>query len=333
MYDKLDWHVDAALEAGQPEEHGFVHIGFYLAWLIRHDLHEPSWFPPEHVAALKAGEMSGSDLADDIDAKLGSAEMSPEGRAFSDARYRRYLEAYAQAFADVPDYGVADEPPNEVKAAAVIDDLYASWVADGRPAAPDTADADQAALDWMRSLPVEFDPPLESTTVNAARDPAQRSTEEFGGVVLRAPDDTDVPHVAPHLESLVPNDLARPPIVLWSVPASQWGSSVLKRALKRLDVSARDAVVVNWMGGDGDATLVVTLYGVPGISADRLDAEFRSVISRMPGSAWEGRDVAGRQVTWASGEEFSVAFWARDGLVVHVAGDARVVEEAIPRLP
>ncbi|MEJ7803359.1 MAG: hypothetical protein WKH68_08315 [Candidatus Limnocylindria bacterium] len=40
-YDKLDYHVDGALQAGQPEERAFTHIGLYLAWLIRHDLHNP----------------------------------------------------------------------------------------------------------------------------------------------------------------------------------------------------------------------------------------------------------------------------------------------------
>jgi hypothetical protein len=48
---------------------------------------------------------------------------------------------------------------------------------------------------------------------------------------------------------------------------------------------------------------------------------------------WHSRDLAGRTVRWATGEEFTVAFWATDGLVVHVAGRADLVEAAIPRLP
>ena len=70
LYDELDWHYDTAIEAGQPEENAFTHIGLYLAWLIRHDLHDPDLIPKQHSDALKRGEMTGSDLADDIDGKL-----------------------------------------------------------------------------------------------------------------------------------------------------------------------------------------------------------------------------------------------------------------------
>jgi hypothetical protein len=87
------------------------------------------------------------------------------------------------------------------------------------------------------------------------------------------------------------------------------------------------------MGGDGPETLVVILYAVPGVGRTRLEAEFRSVIVRMPGSSWERRSIAGRRVTWASGDEFNVAFWATAGLVVHIAGSVEDVERAVPRLP
>ena len=86
-YDRLDWHLDSAIEAGQPPENAFTHIGLYLAWLIRRQLHAPEVFPAGHVAAVKAGEMTGSDLADDVDGKLLESIMTAEGRAFSDACY------------------------------------------------------------------------------------------------------------------------------------------------------------------------------------------------------------------------------------------------------
>jgi hypothetical protein len=86
-YDDVGYHAGPAEEAGQPREYAFTHIGLYLAWLIRHDLHDPRGFPPEHIEAVKRGEMTGSDLADDIDWKLLSDSMTSEGAAFSDARY------------------------------------------------------------------------------------------------------------------------------------------------------------------------------------------------------------------------------------------------------
>lgn len=87
LYDKLDWHAGSAVENGQPEEHGFAHIGLYLRWLVLHDLHDRSFIPDDHAAAVAAGDMTGSHLADDIDTKLGSWVMTREGAGFSDACY------------------------------------------------------------------------------------------------------------------------------------------------------------------------------------------------------------------------------------------------------
>ena len=45
------------------------------------------------------------------------------------------------------------------------------------------------------------------------------------------------------------------------------------------------------------------------------------------------REVAGRTVSWATGKQFTAAFWARDGLVTSVAGSPDDVIRAIPLLP
>jgi hypothetical protein len=36
---------------------------------------------------------------------------------------------------------------------------------------------------------------------------------------------------------------------------------------------------------------------------------------------------------WAEGEEFTVAYWTRNDMVIHVAGDAELIEQVIARLP
>jgi hypothetical protein len=142
-----------------------------------------------------------------------------------------------------------------------------------------------------------------------------------------------MPHLAPDLEALIPRDLTVPPMEVSSVRATDWGSSLLNRALKRLETRPKDAVVVTGMGGLGDQTLTVSIYGVPSVAADRLAAEFQAVFPRLPGSKWQVREIAGRSVVWASGREFTQAYWARDGLVVAVAGDPGAVEQAVSRLP
>ncbi|MDQ6796164.1 MAG: hypothetical protein M3067_15375 [Chloroflexota bacterium] len=168
-YDKPDWHHEAAVRSGQPERNAFAHAAFYLAWLIERGLHDPQRFRPEHVAAVKSGEMSGSALLDEVDAKLLPQMMSPEGRAFSDARYGDYLAEYEATFADIPEYGVADDVAKLARIIPVIDRLYSDWVAQGRPAlSPERAQDRRLAeaAEWQAlSVGSDFD---------ALRDPATR---------------------------------------------------------------------------------------------------------------------------------------------------------------
>lgn len=327
VYDRLDWHYDSAVAAGQPPENAFTHIGFYLAWLIRHDLHEPRFLPAEHVEAVKRGEMAGSDLADDIDAKLVGQVMSDEGRAFSDARYEVYTTEYRESFKDLPDYAVIDDEPNYRRAEQLLDRLYADWVAAGRPKAPPTPKFEG---DFPMPTPVMVmaRPGLTKDQVDEL--PGPWSATEV--TVLHPPAEEQVPHLAPDLERLIPRDLASPPMVVSSVRAADWGSSLLNRALKRLERRPKEAVVVIGIGGRGEQTLAVTIYAVPGVSAERLRGEFQVVFPRLPGSKWQSRVVAGKDVNWALGREFTQAYWTREGMVVGVAGEAAAVERAIGRL-
>lgn len=283
VYDRLDWHFDSAVDGGQPPENAFTHIGFYLAWLIRNDLHDPEVIPPDHVEAVKSGEMTGSELADDVDTKLVADAMNETGRAFSDARYGAYCDEYSELFKDLPDYGVADEPANYERAAGLLDRLYGEWVADGRPEAPPSAaDVGPSSVGATFVVP----PELTEAQLNEMLGAWHGSEVE----VRRGPTGTEATHVGPELEALIPRDLTSPPMEIDSAPASAWGSSLLTRALKRLAVRPKDAVVVSAMGGFGEQTLSVFIYGVPGASAERLESEFRSVIFRLPGSTWEPRD-------------------------------------------
>lgn len=327
VYDKLDWHYDGAVSAGQPPENAFTHIGFYLAWLIRHDLHNLRFLSRERAEAVKRGEMTGSDLADDIDTKLVGQVMKAEGRAFSEARYGAYLTGYEEVFKHLPEYGVVDVEANYLQAEALLDRLYAEWVDEGRPKPPPEP-------------PLEGDlPTLTSVSVMMPAELPEGQWDEllsaWGDTEIAfvpPPTEEHMPHVAPDLEALIPRDLTTPPMELWSVRGTEWGSSLLNRALKRLETRPKDAVVVNAIGGEGKQGLFVIIYGVAGASAERLEAEFRSAIARPPGSKWQKRHIAGRDVNWASGRDGSVAYWARDGLVLHVAGEAGV-EGAIERLP
>jgi len=326
-YDKLDWHFDSAVSAGQPPENAFTHIGFYLAWLIRRDLHDPRAFPSQHIDALKRGEMTGSDLADDIDTKLVSQVMSAEGRAFSDARYATYTSEYSDLFKEQPDYGIVDNSANYARVESLLDRMYAAWVAQGRPdLLPESDDLLLVSVPTTTSVMV---PPGFSEE----RLHELLSHWQPGEVTVLPPwTEQQASHFASDLEALIPRDLTSPPMVVSSVRATEWASSLLNRALKRLEVRPKDAVVVNAIGGSGEQTLTVSIYRVPNVPAERLASEFQSVVSLPRGSRWQRRVVGGREVNWASGREFAVGYWVRDSMVLHVAGEASTVERAITRL-
>jgi hypothetical protein len=328
VYDELDWHFDRAVSAGQPPENAFTHIGFYLAWLIRHDLHNATFLPAKHVEAVKRGEMTGSDLADDIDTKLVGQVMSTEGRAFSDARYGAYTTGYGEVFQDHADYAVVDDERNYRRAEELLDRLYADWIAAGRPKAPPDPSV-EGDLPMPAAVSVMLPHGLSEDQLGQL--PAPWGDPEV--TVIRPPTEEQMAHLAPDLEALIPRNLTTPPMEVSSVRAKAWGSSLLNRALKRLGIRPKDAVVVTGMGGSGEGTLTVTIYGVAGVSAERLGAEFQAVFPRLPGSTWQPREVAGRMVSWASGREFTQGVWARDGMVIGVAGNPSAVEQAIPRLP
>lgn len=326
-YDKADWHEDGALAAAQPAANGFAHIGLYLGWLIRHDLHDPTWFPPDHVVAVKDWSMTGSDIADDIDGRLVSDAMNAEGRRFSDARYPAYLDAYAATFDDRPGYSVVDDAATYATIAPVLDQLYESWVAEGRPmAAP--PELPQIALPPIDVRPLSPDAPIEELV--AGLDKIARSLGGSAHLASSIP----LPHAAPDLERLIPTDLMTPAMKTWSSSARGYGSSLLNRALKRLEVRPKDVSIVFAAGGSGPESLVIMLYVVPGSTADRLRDEFTAVIPLPSRSPWAPRTVAGREVAWATSRVWGdTVFWSRDGLVVHVSGPPSDVERAVARLP
>jgi hypothetical protein len=188
--------------------------------------------------------MTGSDVADDIDTKLISQDMNAEGRAFSDAQYSAYLSAYNELFTDLPDYGVVDEPANYRRAEQVLDRLYSEWVAEGRPKAPPETPF-EGDLPLPTSVSVMVPPGYSEEQLQELLAPWEGSEL----VVVPPPTEAQMPHVSQALEALVPRDLTSPPMQVSSVRATDWGSSLLNRALKRLDVRLKDAVVVNGLGG------------------------------------------------------------------------------------
>jgi len=330
-YDDAEYHVESATEAGQPAEHGATHIGLFLSWLVRHDLHEPELFDDRDVAEVRAGTMAGTDLLGLADGKLLSDMLTDEGIAFCDSRYEPYVDAYGVLFADAPDYSIEDDAAAEALVHPLIEGLYRDWVAAGRPAADPRPDEEiPEAMGWVETVDIDWD-----AITQQARD--------FDGptsVQLR-PDGTyrvekiEPPHADPDLEALIPVDLGDGPVQRSSSRGAQ-GDVRLKRALATLGVSSRRVTTAFGIAGKGPRVIVESLYRIPGIDAATLVEAFGPMFRPRRGRQIETRDLEGGPVHWVDLPpdltDEALAFWALDGLVISVGADPALLPAAIARI-
>jgi hypothetical protein len=159
-------------------------------------------------------------------------------------------------------------------------------------------------------------------------------------VVQLPPDHETRAHVAPALEDLIPAglvDSARRPM---SVRATDFGAPTVNRALRLVGVRPRDAVVVVALGGRLREVHSVHIFGVPGLGADELESAFEPAIYKPRRARWQRREIAGRTVWWVEekdyfplGDDFTAAWWTRDGLVIWITGQPAWLEAAVERLP
>lgn len=288
VFDKAEWHPDGSFEA----------IGRFLDWAIHRDLVDPALFEPEHLEAIREGEMKGADLVDYVDGVLASDMLAEECIAFVRACYPAYLEELSRA-----------SPGSDV--AASLDRLLMRWRAGDVPDTPEG---------WPPS------PPSPSGEDLVAMIASEHSY--FIGPETMPPE-----HQVPEAESVLPADLVKPPLRVESFTATSWGEGMLNRALERFGMSRDDAVVITGMGGP-NGVAAITIYVVPGVPAAALRQEFRKVVFKG-GGRWVERPFGGRDVVMAEGHApgFEVLFWAIEGHVVHLAGDLPVLEPLVARLP
>jgi hypothetical protein len=275
-YDDFDYHAGMAEKFGQPVDHGFTHIGFMLAWLLRHGLGQPSFVGTDIAGRLTSDRLRPNDLRDLVDGKLISDALTTEGAAFLDAYYAGgYLREYELEFADLPDYAVPDSPDQQARADRVIDRAYDSWVERGRPPA-----LSRGAL-WSS-------PASEAETSPGLDDLAGL----VGAVEVH---DLSKPHEDTVLETKIAAVIGLP-IQTSSCVATTWGSSALNRTLRDLGVPKGDVIVANAMGTDGDPLLQV--YKVPMVNSTDLATAFWP--SSHDGRAgWQGLTI-NSVPAWAS---------------------------------
>jgi hypothetical protein len=273
VYDNFDFHVSDAVENGQPEDNAFTHIGFFIAWLIRHDLVNQNLIGETIPQQVRSGALRPNELRDVVDGALVAEFLAPEGIAFADAYYDRYAREYAAEFSDLPAYGVPDEPEYEARITPIIDRAYATWVGDGRP-----------------KPRARSGPKLPEGT-----DPSRLPRIRF-----EVADVSTLParHADPALEERVTRAVGVP-LDLTSTTAHEWGLASINRVLRDLGVSNREAIVLSGFGDSGSP--VVSVIVVPGVSGPRLTEAFGPGEELAPGYRFRTEIVGGEAVRLSSG--------------------------------
>lgn len=128
-YDDYSYHVASAVDAGFEPDHAFTHIGFMVSWLIRHGLFRTEFLGPEAGGDLATGKLRPNGIRDFVDGKLIDEMLTPVGSAFLATYYERYLTEFVEAFPELPDYGVSDDPANQAIVDRLIDAAFERWKA------------------------------------------------------------------------------------------------------------------------------------------------------------------------------------------------------------
>jgi hypothetical protein len=136
IYDKAKWHFDGDFPKDLPTTQGYVHIGFYLGWVIDRGLAGSLLLEDfaEEVAQYCAHVITSTRLLQITDGVLDHQMLSEEGARFTADYYsdpdRGYLADYLATFPRQKSlYHVEDSPENFEMIKQLLDVRYQAWKA------------------------------------------------------------------------------------------------------------------------------------------------------------------------------------------------------------
>jgi hypothetical protein len=287
-FDDYDFHIGDAVAKGRPADNAFTHIGFMLAWLVRHDLCKPMFFAADLSGQLSNGRFRPNDLRDLVDGKLLSDTLTNEGSAFLAAYYDAYIGDFDAEFADAPDYGVSDDAENEARIDRRIDAAFERWTAAGRPK-PQDQNAVWAVSASPEPSAIEFDGGAMVWEYSGPE--ALLSDLELPEGLQLIKVDRHV-HLDRDLEARIAAAIGQP-MDTDSRDAKVWSSSTLNRSLRVLGVAKTDVVVATANGEGPRGNPWITVIRVPGVDRARLFDEFRPDRGPSKRLTWQNIAVAG----------------------------------------
>ncbi len=140
-YDLWRWHTEGEFPKDQPPEHGYVHIGMFVAWLIDLDMLDPDWVTRTGVAAsveaIRDRRGSVCLLRESTEGRLASDMLTAEGQGFTGAYYAPeygYARDWRKVFGRRADhYAVPDDWESYEHIGPLIERRYHEWIAADRP--------------------------------------------------------------------------------------------------------------------------------------------------------------------------------------------------------
>ncbi|MNJ57646.1 hypothetical protein D3C77_532440 [compost metagenome] len=132
VYDKAKYHYNGDFPEELSHDQAYVHIGFFLGWLIERNLCSTEFLNKytEHIAAFKARDLLCSQLCKKTAGVLASDMLNEEGNAFAEKGYESYVSDYLY-FVDHEDaestYDVEDNWEHYEMVRDELDISYEMW--------------------------------------------------------------------------------------------------------------------------------------------------------------------------------------------------------------
>ena len=134
IYDKAKWHFEGDFPKSLPVTQGYVHIGFYLGWIVDQGL-AGSLLTEDfavEVEQYRTRKITGPRLLQITDGVLDDQMLSEEGDRFTAAYYARdeegYVADYLAAFPQAETlYHVEDSAENFAAIEGKLSQRYDEW--------------------------------------------------------------------------------------------------------------------------------------------------------------------------------------------------------------
>ncbi|MFF2480397.1 hypothetical protein [Paenibacillus sp. NPDC058071] len=132
VYDKAKYHYDNDFPPQLSQDQAYVHIGFFLGWLIEKELCSEEFLEDyeEEIKAFKARELLSSRLFKMAAGVLASDMLNEEGNAFAASKYDSYMSDYLYILNQEDaesSYHVPDTWENYKLICEELDIVYEMW--------------------------------------------------------------------------------------------------------------------------------------------------------------------------------------------------------------